>query len=256
MNKTSIEWCDSTWNPITGCTRGCSYCFARRVAERFGKHEHEDSAPYATAVEGEVFPCDFRPTIYPHRLDEPLRRKKPARIFLGSMGDLFDPAFSDEFRLKVLLTVAWAERHTFLLLTKRPDELRRFILAHDYAPHSLASSPLPNLWLGVTAESQAEADERTSLLLDTPAAVRFVSIEPMLGPVDLRLPRWRPTAGVCELDWVIVGGQTGPGAKPLNPEWPQPVVAQCRAAGVPVFVKSNAGLADAPQEFPAGGDAE
>jgi protein gp37 len=194
----------------------------------------------------------FAPTVYPHRLEEPLRLKEPAHIFLGSMGDLFDPAFPDEFRDRVFAAVALASWHTFVLLTKQPGNMRRYVTevvadpqrytkwasrgAGQARAEGVADTPPPrwplrNLWLGVTVTNQADADERIPLLLDTPAAVRFVSIEPMLGPANLRWlhyldfdmdalngvyghgPQWQaPTK--AKLDWVVVGGRT-PG-QPLH----------------------------------------
>lgn len=288
MNRTSIPWADYTWNPITGCTRGCDYCYARRIAERFRpRHKNGepllqplDGTPVVTGSSGEAFPCGFSPTIYPDRLDEPLRLKKPSRIFLGSMGDLFDPAFSDEFRNHIFAIVAATPQHTYLLLTKQAEEMRRFIMTMD-AAYRLDDGPgltalLPNLWLGVTVTNQADADERTPLLLDTPAAHRFVSVEPMLGPVDLTLIhrevgsytdalRGYTTGGEARgdhthIDLVIAGAKT-PG-KPLHTwlshrdldkaypghvasnqpnyqprEWLRSLCDQCLASGVPLHYK-------------------
>lgn len=272
MNKTNIPWADFTWNPITGCTKGCNYCYAKKIAMRFcdtGVHNElwgrGDSARVASP--GEHFPWIFDPTVYPHRLEEPTKLKKPSRIFLGSMGDLFDPAFPDEFRDRVFATVAATPQHTYLLLTKQPENMRRYWTRpdrhneleltadrHDIGEphpsfgtkHILPSLPLPNLWIGVTVTNQADADERIPLLLDTPAAHRFVSIEPMLGPITFRWASWddltpnarrgnspgqacegrtqkdgRPLAaavdhldGLRMLDWVVAGAKT-PG-KPLH----------------------------------------
>lgn len=218
MNKTSIPWCDLTWNPITGCTRGCPYCYAARIADRFctgavakksdltaellggaeyvtapEPHPVEDRPGVIPIIGNGAFPVGFYPTVYPHRLDEPLRRKKPSVIFLGSMGDLFDPAFPDDFRDRIMGTIIECSgqspfsdtpRHTFMLLTKQPENMRRYFAALTESrlhPGEL----IPNLWLGVTVTNQADADERIPLLLDTPAAHRFVSVEPMLGPMDL-----------------------------------------------------------------------
>lgn len=273
MNRTNIPWADRTWNPMTGCTKGCDYCYAAKVADRFFNATHKHATRQGdeawTACDGAVFPAGFQPTMYPHRLDEPLRLRKPARIFLGSMGDLFDPAFPDSFRDSVMQTVRACQLialgdeprwrydagQTFLLLTKRPEEMRRYFIRYyqrkaEYADRFKlcpteamrtspaakaarfeADNPLPNLWLGVTVTNQADADERIPLLLDTPAAHRFVSVEPMLGPVDLTfidapLPLnalagvralahgESSTQRVPALDWVVVGGKT-PG-KPLH----------------------------------------
>lgn len=200
MNPTTIPWCDSTWNPFTGCTKGCEYCYARKRASFGNINTGEGSwspapSPYYEAAEGDRWPVKFTPTLYPHRLDEPLRRKKPATIFLGSMGDLFDPAIPDSFRDAVFVTVAQARQHTFVVLTKRAEAMRRYFGDDpDERRHSIGAqipgrmtldAPLPNLWPGVTATNQADADERIPLLLDTPAAHRFVSVEPMMGPLEL-----------------------------------------------------------------------
>lgn len=262
MNKTSIPWADLTWNPITGCTKGCPYCYARKIACRFGPDMYpgcgdEEANDYFArngAFEGSKypsFPVGFFPTVYPYRLDEPLRLRKPSRIFLGSMGDLFDPAFPDEFRDEIMATVGAEQRHTFILLTKQPENMRRYFEQRlrngwGWAPDSDLGSMPPNLWLGVTVTNQADADERIPLLLDTPAAVRFVSVEPMLGSISFRWATWdddtphdrragkpgqscpgrfttdgKPLAaqvnhldGLRMLDWVVVGGKT-PG-KPLH----------------------------------------
>jgi len=222
MNRSPITWCDFTWNPITGCQgpRGvpCDYCYARKVAQRFGSHiepEPTTTACVSFSVK-QPFPFDFFPTIYPHRLDEPLRRKKPATIFMCSMGDLFDPAFPDDFRRRVFVTCAVGNRHTFLLLTKQPAEMQRFIAENSWAWNKKA---IPNLWLGVTVTNQADADERIPLLLATPAAHRFVSVEPMLGPVDLQQHYWTATYADW-LDLVIAGGKTpGQPLHEVHPDW-------------------------------------
>lgn len=294
MNKTDITWADFTWNPFTGCTRGCGYCYARKVAARFCRgcaDMFEDdtcgadmtcrdcfdmrgpefvSRDYEDARPGAVFPAGFFPTIYPHRLDEPLRRKKPSVIFLGSMGDLFDPAFPDEFRDRVFATVAAAPQHTFMVLTKRVEEMRRYFTTCDMRGESIIRQmvvprghiktlpewPLPNLWLGVTVTNQADADERIPLLLYTPAVHRFVSVEPMLGPVDLTgglgfsysQTDTGETWVVPAVNLVIVGGKT-PG-KPLHEqhglEWNtelgpidylRSLRDRCLAVGVPLHYK-------------------
>ena len=164
--RASIGWATHSWNPIHGCTRGCPYCFARKMAKRLA----------AMGVDG-YDPADpFRPTFHPGRLGEPLKRKKPARIFVCSMGDFCDPAVERDWQREVLNVVSQCERHKFLFLTKRPQDLRVW----DW-------SYWPNAWLGATVTNQADTDARVPELLRTPAAGRFVSCEPLLGPVDLRL---------------------------------------------------------------------
>ena len=242
LNPTKIPWCDVTWNPFTGCTKGCEYCYARAVARRFGDNTYsagEDVAGVSwveaqKSLDGEVFPFGFHPTIYPHRVDEPLKRKKPTRIFLGSMGDLFDPAFSDEFRDRVFAAVTATPQHTYILLTKQPQEMQRYFVgvASDYATwpgrvddQGMAERILPNLWLGVTVTNQEDANDRIPWLIGTNVAHRFVSVEPMMGPIDLCSfplrdgdhldPRNLYAIGVdAGIDLVIAGAKT-PG-KPLH----------------------------------------
>lgn len=269
MNRTSIPWADFTWNPTTGCTFGCEWCYARKVAARFGSGFPEyDAEDECRAKPSEVFPYGFMPTVYEHRLDEPLRRKKPAVIFLGSMGDVFDPAIPDEFRDRIFATVAAAPQHTFVVLTKRAEAMRAYLtrglvanlaLCEEFARNPYIHWPLPNLILGVSVTNQADSDERIPLLLDTPAARRMASIEPMLGPVDVSEYvgiAWKPDGRdkwSRRLDFVAVGGKT-PGAPLHHPNHcptfdedgehihPELVALrslrdQCLAAGVPFHYK-------------------
>ena len=285
MNATNIPWADFTWNPTTGCTFGCEWCYARGVAARFsctslGGNEGERlrvARLYDKAFETHSrrpFPAEFYPTLYARRLDEPLRRKKPAVIFLGSMGDVFDPAIPDEFRDRIFATVAAAHWHTFVVLTKRAGAMRDYFTGYIaefgvlQRVMSVMHGPMPaNLVIGVSVTNQADADERIPLLLDTPAAKRMVSVEPMLGPVDLdglwgyagsadseQLAHW-------PIHFVAVGGKT-PG-KPLHEQddcgsrdascdadycssrmpntcpasWLRSLRDQCLAAGVPFHYK-------------------
>ncbi len=257
-----IEWTDATWNPVTGCTKvsaGCDHCYAERVTERFN-----GKGSFATV------------TLHPDRLDQPLRWwRRPRLIFVNSMSDLFHDAVPDEFIAQVFAVMAAAPQHTFQVLTKRHARMRalagdddfRVQVAMDRAalelsslrpgeplPDLLPSWPLPNVWLGVSVEDQQWADIRIPALLTTPAAVRFLSCEPLLDPVDLS--RWtRPHALDCQdangdppwctcgrdrdgyLDWVIVGGESGPGARPMHPAWARKLRDQCAAAGVPFHFK-------------------
>jgi len=232
---TKIEWCEETWNPITGCSpvsEGCEHCYARRMAQRLkGRYGYPEDDP-------------FRVTFHPDRLEQPLKWKKPRMIFVCSMGDLFHPDV-DWLTIDNVLNTCWrATRHTFLVLTKRieaawyyfrspifltPDHWRREFLDRG------------NIWLGVTAENQQRADERIPILLQIPAAKHFVSIEPMLGPVQIRgnYHLGEQTIGSWPqgLDWVILGGESGPGARPMHPDWARSVRDQCQAAGVPFFFK-------------------
>jgi len=262
MAKSKIEWTEYSWNPVSGCTpisEGCQNCYAKRMSKRLaGRCGYPADDP-------------FRVTLHPERLYEPLKWKKPRRVFVCSMGDLFHEDVPDEFTEKVFDVMATVSRHTFIVLTKRPRRLLEFVKwqAHETGEGYLNEG---NVWLGVTAENQARADERIPILLQIPAAVRFVSVEPMLGPVDLSsyLSRcsscnapinkndssWRWN-GICwghkcpdnppqsgyfaayaGVDWVICGGETGPGARPMHPDWVRNLRDQCQAAGISFFLKS------------------
>lgn len=261
-----ISWTDQTWNPIVGCSHvsaGCDHCWAERMA----KLHYHSKFPNGWSKHG--------PISFPERLEQPLHWRKPRRIAVALMGDLFHDAVPDEFIDKVFTMMAFCRRHTFQLLTKRPDRMHAYFLndrpGHiDYTAGQLMSQdfgymvgsfkclrqpnvaggiegwPLPNVWLGVSCENQAAAAERIPLLLQTPAAVRFVSCEPLLGPINLDGDDAEDIhalgcGGDCDcapkLDWVIVGGETGPGARPMHPDWARSLRDQCRAAGVPFHFK-------------------
>lgn len=273
MAKTAIEWATDVWNPITGCTMasaGCQNCYAERFAHRLrGRFGYPADEP-------------FKVTLHPERLEEPLRWRKPRRVFVCSMSDLFHEDVPDEFICRVFVAIALTPvKHTFLILTKRPQRMHEFILGLPQRAQTFrlwvangGEWPLSNVWLGVTCENQQAADERIPILLQTPAAVRFVSCEPLLKPVNLeryisRCIERRKTVmcedgyhkvciggravkenGVvictCEchgnkqaekVDWVIVGGETGPNARPMHPDWVRNLRDQCQEAGVPFFLK-------------------
>ena len=263
--KTGIEWTDATWNPVTGCTKvsaGCKHCYAERDWGRLSAPR-----PQPNIYTGRAF-TDV--ACHPERLAEPLRWAKPRRIFVNSMSDLFHEAVPDEFLPDVFAVMAVARRHVFQVLTKRATRMREVLnddvfvdavatAARQIYGHEIPESgdfwPLPNVWLGVSVEDQATADERIPLLLDTPAAVRWLSAEPLLGPVSLRwLPAFpentrsiclRPSGetdhldGLRRLDWVVVGGESGPKARPMHPDWPRSLRDQCAAAGVPFLFKQH-----------------
>lgn len=255
--STKIEWCmnpDGTlgevWNPVTGCTKvsqGCKNCYAERIYERFHP--------------GQKF-SDVH--IIPGRLDIPLRWKRPRRVFVNSMSDLFHEDVPELFIYEIFAVMASTWKHNYIILTKRPNKMLDFCsriryikteeLKHLTAPSCSLSPysindpvPLPNVWLGVSVEDQETADERIPLLLQTPAAKRIVSCEPLLGPVDLA--EWISLWGCgCDgsgtIDWVIVGGESGPGARPMRLEWAESLVTQCQNVGIPVFVKQLGGFPD------------
>jgi protein gp37 len=274
MSATSkIEWTDATWNPVRGCSiksPGCFNCYAPYAAVRLmgaGK-------PYDGLVErGDDGRMRWTGTvrIVPEKLDEPLRWREPKMIFVNSMSDLFHEEVPDEYIAATFGVMGAAYWHTFQILTKRAERLPRWFewfpkyyngprrndlpwyqpklvkLLRAAPPHEW---PCPNVWLGVSAENQKTADERIPHLLATPAAVRFLSVEPLLGPVDLSPwlfssdgfvagrdgPRHRDDGG-RSIDWVIVGGESGVGARPMHPSWVRSIRDQCQAAGVPFFFK-------------------
>lgn len=262
--NTGIQWTDATWNPIRGCSRvseGCRNCYAERMAARFnGK-----GMPYeGLAIRSEITTSKtFKSSSWTgevrfieEHLEDPLHWKKPRRIFVNSMSDLFHEKVSDAVITTIFDVMNRSRRHTFQILTKRPKRMMEFL--SEYPPGLKDSMkilrsqmPLPNVWLGVSVEDQKTADERIPLLLQTPAAVRFISYEPALGPVTPRgiTKGWCPThdfpGGFCHgpckddvrLDWVIVGGESGPGARPFYIQWARDIIGQCKEAGIPVFLK-------------------
>ena len=227
MKRTRIEWTDMTWNPITGCSpvsEGCENCYALRMAIRLkGRCGYPKDDP-------------FRVTYHEDRILDPFGWTKPLRIFVCSMSDLFHPLVKYDWVEAVFETIRRNERHRFLVLTKRPERMRAYLSTMPHLPS--------NAWLGVTAENQARADERIPILLDIPAAKHFVSVEPMLERVDLAefLPgdKWFASEHFMSypLDWVICGGETGPAARPIHPDWARSLRDQCQEANVPFFFKS------------------
>ena len=200
-DRTAIEWCDASWNPVVGCTKvstGCKFCYAERVSTRMGQE--------FTKV-----------TLHPERLGIPLHWRKPRKIFVCSMSDLFQDAVPMKFIKQVLETVLKAPEHTYQVLTKRSFRMRAILT--DWYDDMKVSRPFPNLWIGVSAENQEQADKRIPDLLQTPAAVRFVSLEPILGPIDLSRYLWasgdegepapRNDPTTPGVHWCIVGGESG-----------------------------------------------
>jgi protein gp37 len=210
MSETStIEWTESTWNPVTGCTKvspGCAHCYAETFAERF------------RGVSGHPYERGFDLTLRPERLELPLMWKRSRRIFVNSMSDLFHPAVPDEFISKTFETMARANWHQFQVLTKRPERALQLSDSLPWAPH---------IWMGASVENQRWT-ARVDALRKIPAAVRFLSCEPLLGPLELDL------AGI---GWVIAGGESGPRARPMKPEWAEAIRDQCSEQGVSFFFK-------------------
>ena len=240
-DKTHIEWTDATWNPVTGCTKvsaGCKHCYAERDWARLAANQ-------MTRYYGREF-TDVR--CHPDVLDLPQRWTKPRRIFVNSMSDLFHEAVPDEFIADVFRAMAWAHQHSFQVLTKRPERMLRLLTDIEWEDSVTDNAhecrdwpwPLPNVWLGVSVEDQDTADERIPLLLQTPAAVRWISAEPLLeditifsldGPIDV------PDGAQSPIHWVVAGGESGPKARPMHLEWARSLRDQCAAAGVPFLFK-------------------
>ena len=281
---TKIEWTDETWNPVTGCSKvsqGCKHCYALREWPRLAAN------PKATAYFGREF-TDV--AVHPERLMAPLRWTKPRKVFVNSMSDLFHEDVPFDFIDRVFAVMALSPQHIFQVLTKRPERMRDYMTENGHGrwgfvdgrarqiyteqsgrpfpPGEILLGPLPHVWLGVSVEDQSTADQRIPLLLQTPAAVRWISAEPLLGAVDLtrlsifkadtlsrhtdalRGHSWDKSAygeggtplpddppDHARLDWVVVGGESGPKARPTRPDWARGLRDQCAAAGVPFLFK-------------------
>ena len=218
-NATTIEWTDATWNPVTGCTKisaGCDNCYAERFSERF------------RGTKGHPFESGFDLTLRPERLDHPIRWREPRMIFVNSMSDLFHKEVPKEFISRVCDTMEQAHWHTFQVLTKRSSVMRDF-LRHRYGKRRGPS----HIWFGVSVEDGSKKS-RIRHLQDAPAGVRFLSIEPLIGPMG-RL-------NLGNIDWVIIGGESGPRARPMDAEWVREVRDQCVNCGVALFFKQWGGL--------------
>ncbi|MFH1730162.1 MAG: phage Gp37/Gp68 family protein [Planctomycetota bacterium] len=233
-----IAWTDATWNPVTGCAKvspGCANCYAETVANRFWAQQY----PPIEMINAETDESHLRPReftdvqCHEDRLDQPLRWRKPRKVFVNSMSDLFHPDVPYQFVARVMDTIIAAPQHTFQVLTKRADRMLHFF---GHIGEAEGLKPPDNLWLGVSVENQHCADERIPLLLQTPAAVRFISAEPLLGPIGLALHFPHAHGMRDHRFWVIVGGESGPKARPCDLAWVRSLVSQCQAA-VPVFVK-------------------
>jgi protein gp37 len=268
-DRTGISWTDATWNPIRGCSRvsqGCVHCYAETVAARFSKpgQAYEGLTDKHGRWNGKIRVVDK------HMLD-PIRWRRPRKIFVNSMSDLFHENLADDVIDDVFAVMAAAWHHTFQVLTKRPARMLAYMtstsngakrqmhvqsslnqLQHRNPKCELRPYvpwPLPNVWLGVSAEDQATWDERVEQLGRVPGAVRFVSAEPLLGDIECG-NAFQPWRYECPppldskyrpIDWVIIGGESGPGHRPMDVAWAEGLASQCLRAGVPVFVKQDSG---------------
>ena len=248
-----IEWTDATWNVVIGCDKvspGCDHCYAIRTAHRMQANPNPKiAAAYAgTEADGE---WTGQVNLVEDRLTLPLSWTRPRRIFVNAQSDLFHKDVPDEFIARVWAVMALAPQHTFQILTKRHGRMRSLLnsehfkdlvaveMAGPLNPHPREALdlhwPRRNVWLGVSVEDQQRADLRIPALLDTPAAVRWLSCEPLLGPVSL-FANSRIDTGTL-VDWVVVGGESGPGSRPMHPDWARSLRDQCQVAGVPFLFK-------------------
>lgn len=263
MGKTSIEWTQQTWNPVRGCSRvseGCRNCYAEHIAARFSTHALQDGETPGGTFAGYAVMTPSGPRwtgeveLKPHMLEVPLRRKKPTTWFVNSMSDLFHEKLPDNDIDQIFAVMALCPQHRFQVLTKRAEripkyfgdipyrqevigidaELRSGLDRHYDGPGTTPGYgitwrlPLPNVWLGVSVEDRANL-KRIDYLRQAPAAVRFLSIEPLLEDLG--------TLDLSGIDWVIVGGESGPGARPMHPDWARSIRDRCVASGVPFFFK-------------------
>jgi len=249
-DKTGISWTSATWNPIRGCTKvseGCHNCYAMGVATRFsgpglsyeGLAKTVNGAPEWTNIVREI----------PARLEDPIRWRRGRMIFTNSMSDLFHEQVTTAYLARVFAVMAVANNHTYQVLTKRPERMRavmsddRFVAMveaamAEWSHADLPDWPLPHAWMGVSGEDQATVDQRVPILMETPVAVRFLSLEPQLGPVDLSAH----VSGDPRLDWVIQGGESGTRHRPFDADWARVVRDLCDATGVAYWFKQHGGL--------------
>ena len=218
--RSHIEWTDATWNPVRGCAKvspGCKHCYAETFAERF------------RGVAGHPYEHGFDLQLVPGKLGQPLSWRRPRRIFVNSMSDLFHEAVPTEYIASVGRVMRQADWHTYQVLTKRHQRMNRLLKG---ALRWMSTQS--NVWFGVSVENRRHGLPRLETLRDTPAAVRFVSIEPLLEDLG--------TLDLTNIDWVIVGGESGPGARPVQTTWVTNIQRQCHAAGVPFFFKQWGGV--------------
>jgi protein gp37 len=213
--KTRIEWTEMTWNPVTGCTKispGCKHCYAERMAKRL------------KAMGNPRYPAGFEIRLHEDLVDAPKRWRKPKRIFVNSMSDLFHDSIPEDYIGRIFDSMSQCPQHVFQILTKRSVRLANLAPTLRWTP---------NIWMGVSVEN-TEVTTRIDDLRQVPARVRFLSCEPLLGPLNAL-----PLEGI---HWVIVGGESGSGARPMHPDWARDIREQCRAAGVPFFFKQWGGV--------------
>jgi protein gp37 len=268
---TGIEWTETTWNPIAGCSLvspGCKNCYAMKMAHRLEAMGQQKYAGLTRKVNGHAI-WTGKITLDENALLQPLSWKKPRRVFVNSMSDLFHPGVPFEFVDRVFAVMAVASQHVYQCLTKRPERMAEYVertgRSIDYlekparkmgrtlqfegmdgGTFGLVKWPLPNVWLGTSVEDQQRADERIPQLLNCPAAVRFLSCEPLLGPIDFSVvPVARTDHGEAippfgrrkTIDWVIAGGESGPRCRPCNIGWIKSIIIQCKYASIACFVK-------------------
>ncbi len=243
MGDTAISWCSKTWNLTAGCTKvseGCRNCYAARlVATRLRHLPHNEYLAEKTASGYDwTGPVNLRP----EKLEEPLRWRKPEIVFVDSQSDLFHEKVPFQFIDRVFDVMATCRRHTFLVLTKRPERMQEFVTDWNdrYLPGRAVAMKLPNVHLGVSVENQQAADERIPLLLQTPAAVRWISAEPLIGPIHLGPENCHvPDASMVDrtIDWIVVGCESGPGARPCDPDWIRHLRDQASAGGSKFYLK-------------------
>ena len=239
MNKSKIEWCDYTWNPVTGCLHNCDYCYAKRIAERFKRSDSNYQYLWKQkcykSLDGNPFPVGFEPTFYPNRLNEPANTKKPSKIFVCSMADLFGDWVPTEWQLEVYKACGKADWHKYMFLTKNPKAYSKVFYRSELDYRY-------NFWLGTTVTDDKSFNEKGYELfvatgLDQERhAHRFLSIEPLLGEITDKVLR-----NIQLIDWAIIGAETGNSKGKVVPkrEWVESMVEQCKAASIPVFMKNS-----------------
>lgn len=225
-DRSAIEWTDATWNPVTGCNKvstGCKHCYAETFSERF------------RGVPGHPFEQGFALRLWPARLEMPLRWRAPRRIFVNSMSDLFHDKVPAEFIDRVFDTMQRANWHQFQVLTKRPERMARHLAERAERVGPLRKTH-PNVWVGTSVETQRYVG-RAEIVASIPATVRFLSCEPLLGELDLK-----GVLGRTGINWVIVGGESGRRARPMDAEWVRVIRDQCKKARTPFFFKQWGGV--------------